>query len=91
MKQDGAPDMTAQLAQLGIASEVANTGSNCWAASIRLSVWDRLEVANPAGCWSWAIMRGDEQHMAGDWPDCNTRAAAKNVRRLIRGLGAIAA
>ncbi|WP_331762503.1 hypothetical protein OG612_45580 (plasmid) [Streptomyces sp. NBC_01527] len=90
MYMDGAPHMARRLRKIGVEAQVANTGSDFWAAVVNLSGQHHLEVTRPEGeGWSWTLHRDGEQIMAGHWPNAGPKKVARHVKRLKKSLGSI--
>ncbi|MGW6457476.1 hypothetical protein ACWF94_16415 [Streptomyces sp. NPDC055078] len=84
--------MTRKLIRAGLSAEVISTGSNCWAAAVRISPWAHLELTNVFGeGWAWAIYYEREEVVAGYWPGAGTRAAARQAVRLVKAMGILVA
>ncbi|MFF7750402.1 hypothetical protein ACFZCP_14260 [Streptomyces sp. NPDC007971] len=89
-EHDECEQMTKELIRLGVKAELESTGGGCWASVIKLTDKDILWVTTWPN-WAWSIDREGEQVLAGDWGVDDIPRAAKRVKKLIKGLGAIVA
>ncbi|MET8326316.1 hypothetical protein [Streptomyces sp. NPDC005181] len=92
-EREAAEAMTGLLVDLGINAETINTGGNCWATSITLTPFARLELADaPGELWSWCLYQhGGDQVLCGHWDSAHDHTVAGKARALIHAMGSIVA